>query len=124
MYIQYANSEGFGLPQVEAAACGVPVMSIDYSGMSSVVRRLGGIPLKTKALYNELETGCDRAVPDNQYTAKKIKDFFNSSKQEKQFLSKNSRLNFEKYYQWDKTAKKWEDYFDSVDIKPKESTWQ
>ena len=30
---------------------------------------------------------------------------------------------FEKYYQWDKTAKKWEDYFDSVELKPSEETW-
>jgi glycosyltransferase involved in cell wall biosynthesis len=70
LYIQYANSEGFGLPQVEAAACGVPIMSVDYSAMSSVVRKLEGIPLKPKALYAELETGCNRAVPDNDLTAK------------------------------------------------------
>jgi glycosyltransferase involved in cell wall biosynthesis len=123
LYIQYANSEGFGLPQVEAAACGVPVMSIDYSAMSSVVRNLGGTPLKIKALYNEVETGCDRAVPDNDYTAQKMTDFFDMSKQETETLSKNTRLNFEKYYQWEKTAKKWETYFDSVEIKPFQQTW-
>ena len=117
------NSEGFGLPQVEAAACGVPVMSIDYSAMSSVVRNLGGTPLKIKALYNEVETGCDRAVPDNDYTAQKMTDFFDMSKQETETLSKNTRLNFEKYYQWEKTAKKWETYFDSVEIKPFQQTW-
>ena len=124
LYIQYANSEGFGLPQVEAAACGVPVMSIDYSAMSSVVRKLGGIPLKTKALYSELETGCDRAVPDNQYTANKINEFFESDANEREMMAKNSRLNFEKYYQWDRTAKKWEDYFDSIDVTPPHLGWQ
>jgi len=124
LYIQYANSEGFGLPQVEAAACGVPVMSIDYSAMSSVVRKLGGFPLKTKALYNELETGCNRAVPDNDYAAKKIKEFFELTDKERNILGKNSRLNFKKYYQWDKTAKKWEEYFDSIQIKPIEQTWK
>ena len=124
LYVQYANSEGFGLPQVEAAACGVPIMSVDYSGMSSVVRKLGGFPLKPKALYNEVETGCDRAVPDNEYTANKMKEFFDLSDQERETLSNNSRLNFKKYYQWDKTAKKWEEYFDSVKTKPIEETWK
>tara|TARA_R110002020_G_scaffold349104_2_gene562743 strand:- start:1866 stop:3122 length:1257 start_codon:yes stop_codon:yes gene_type:complete len=124
LYIQYANSEGFGMPQVEAAACGVPVMSIDYSAMSSVIRRLGGTPLKTKALYNEVETGCDRAVPDNKYTAKKIEDFFNSPEKEIETLSTNSRLNFEKYYQWDNTAKKWENYLDSVNVIPPHLGWK
>ena len=124
LYIQYANSEGFGLPQVEAAGCGVPVMSVDYSAMSSVVRKLGGTPLKPKALYNELETGCNRAVPDNDYTAQKIEEFFKLSDEDRKSLGKNSRLNFEKYYQWDKTAKKWEDHFDSDEIKPDEETWK
>jgi glycosyltransferase involved in cell wall biosynthesis len=124
LYVQYANSEGFGLPQVEAAACGVPVMSVDYSAMSSVVRKLDGFPVKPKALYNEVETGCNRAVPDNDHAAEQMQKFFDMTDAEQQTLSKNTRLNFEKYYQWDKTAKKWEDYFDSVEIRPIEQTWK
>jgi|TARA_R110000765_G_scaffold64510_1_gene125309 glycosyltransferase involved in cell wall biosynthesis len=124
LYIQYASSEGFGLPQVEAAACGVPVMSVDYSAMSSVVRKLGGFPVKVKALYSEVETGCDRAVPDNDHAAKTIQKFFDMDNTERETLAKNSNLNFKKYYQWDKTAKKWEDHFDSVEIKPITETWQ
>ena len=123
LYIQYANSEGFGLPQVEAAACGIPVMSVDYSAMSSVVRKLGGTPLKPKALYGELETGCYRAVPDNDFTAKEMAKFFDKSDEEQLEIGKKTRKNFEKHYQWDQTAKKWEDYFDSVTIRPDEETW-
>jgi glycosyltransferase involved in cell wall biosynthesis len=123
LYIQYANSEGFGLPQVEAAACAIPVMSIDYSAMSSVVRKLEGIPLKVKAVYQELETGCNRAVPDNDYTAAKMNEFFNLSEQDRKKLSDKTKSNFDKHYQWDATAKKWEDYFDSVIVPPSEETW-
>ena len=123
LYIQYANSEGFGLPQVEAAACAVPVMSIDYSAMSSVIRKLEGYPLKVKAVYQELETGCNRAIPDNDYTANKINEFFNLSEEERKTFSNKVKSNFDKHYQWDATAKKWEDYFDSVVIPPPEQTW-
>ena len=69
LFTQYANCEGFGLPQVEAAACGVPVCGTDYSAMESVLRKLEGYPIKPKALYKELETGCLRAVPDNDAAA-------------------------------------------------------
>ena len=76
VYVQYANSEGFGLPQVEAAACGVPVMGTDYSAMESVLRKLGGTPIRPAALYKELETGCYRAVPNNELAAEKFHEFF------------------------------------------------
>ena len=124
VYLQYANSEGFGLPQVEAAACGVPVMSIDYSAMSSVVRKLGGTPLKVKHLSKEMETGCLRAVPDNTYAAKKLKDFFEKDQSEIKMQEKLTRENFLKYYQWDDTASKWEEYFDQVDIMDELTTWK
>jgi glycosyltransferase involved in cell wall biosynthesis len=39
LYIQYANSEGFGMPQLEAAQCGALVASVDYSAMSSVDKK-------------------------------------------------------------------------------------
>ena len=124
LYVQYANCEGFGLPQVEAAACGVPVMATDYSAMESVVRNLDGIPVKPKALYKELETGCFRAVPDNELAAKLMIDFFNLSEQERIDRGLRTRSQFELHYQWNKSGKAWEDYFDSVQILPEEMTWK
>ena len=123
IYIQYANSEGFGLPQVEAAACAVPVMSVDYSAMSSVIRNLDGEPLQVKTLYSELETGCDRAVPNNDYTANKLKEFFDLSDDEMLKKGKETKQKFDTHYQWDKTSKVWMDYFDSVEIIPDEQSW-
>jgi len=46
IYVQYAICEGFGMPQVEASACGVPIASVDYSAMSDVVRKVGGYPIR------------------------------------------------------------------------------
>jgi|TARA_R110000751_G_scaffold218687_1_gene321574 glycosyltransferase involved in cell wall biosynthesis len=123
VYVQYANSEGFGLPQVEAAACAVPVMATDYSAMESVVRKLGGVPLPPKALYKELETGCFRAVPDNENTAKEFAKFFSKSDKEIEEMGARTRKAFEKHYQWDKSGRMWEDYFDNIELRPIEETW-
>ena len=122
LYVQYANSEGFGLPQVEAAACGVFVMAVDYSAMSSVVRNLEGEPLKLKTTYLELETGCRRAIPDNDYTCQKLLDFFNLPDDEIRRKGAICRKNFIDKYQWDATAEKWEEHFDAV-YRPPEDKW-
>ena len=121
--MQYANCEGFGLPQVEAAACGVPVMGTDYSAMESVLRKLGGIPIKPKALYKELETGCFRAVPDNELAADELKKFFSQPKSVRRKIGSETREAFLEHYQWDKSGKVWESYFDSVDIIPESEGW-
>ena len=123
LYVQYANSEGFGLPQTEAASCGVPVMSVDYSAMSSVVRKIDGTPLRPAALYRELETGCMRAVPDNDYFVEKLKEFCSLPKAVRRNRGFQARKAFEKNYGWDESAKKWEDLIDAVEIRNEKETW-
>ena len=123
LYVQYANSEGFGLPQVEAAACGVPVMGTDYSAMESVLRQLDGTPIKPKALYKELETGCLRAVPDNELAAKLFKEFFELPPEIQRQKGFNTRNKFLEHFQWDKSGKVWESYFDSFEKIPDSKTW-
>ena len=124
LYVQYANSEGFGLPQVEAAAGGVPVASIDYSAMTSVIRKLEGIILETKSLYKEMETGCMRAVPDNESACEKFIDFLSKPAAIRNKIGFNTKQNFLKHYQWDKSGAVWEKYFDSIEILPEELTWK
>ena len=45
------------------------------------------------------------------------------SDQERKETGNKTRENFETYYQWHLSGKKWEDYFDSVDILPIQQTW-
>ena len=123
LYVQYANSEGFGLPQVEAAAGGVPVASIDYSAMSTVIRKLGGIALKPKALYKEMETGCMRAVPDNDYASTEMLKFLQLPSAMREKIGFETRQNFIKHFQWDMSGSMWESYFDSVEIVNEDETW-
>lgn len=123
LYIQYANSEGFGIPLVEAAACGVPIAAINYSAMSSIVENLEGIKLEPKALYKELETGCFRAVPDNEATSEMFLDFFGQTGEEILNLGIKTRELYDIHYSWGKTGNKLEECFDALDMIPDEEGW-
>jgi len=121
LYTQYANCEGFGLPYVEAAACGVPVCGTDYSAMESEMRKLNGMMFTPAALYKELETGCLRAVPDNEYAAECFLHFFNETDREAK--AKETRELFEKNFRWEVSGNKWEEIFDKLPIIPFEQSW-
>lgn len=104
LYVQCANSEGFGLPQVEAAACGTPIVATNYSAMEDVVSNLGAYGIKYSK-YKELETGCDRAVPDIDDIVSIFIDFFNKKNHKEQ--REKTRNLFDSNYSWDKTANEW-----------------
>lgn len=115
IYVQYANSEGFGMPQVEAAACGVPVAATDYSAMSDIVRRLKGYPIPVSSFTRELETGCNRARPDDGAFIEILENFFKTPKILREAQRKEVRRAFEENYSWEKTVKKWEEVIDSLE---------
>jgi len=123
VYVQYSICEGFGMPQVEAAACGVPVMAVDYSAMSDVVRKTGGFPLKVERMFREFETGADRAYPDNEYFAKTIEKFFTMSDEARAKYSDKARQAILDIYNWDRTTQIWSDYFDSVELCDRQGQW-
>ena len=49
--------------------------------------------------------------------------FFSKTEEQKRLDSSNVRENFDNFYQWDKSGRVWESYFDSVEILPIEQTW-
>lgn len=116
LYIQYSICEGFGMPQVEAASCGVPVMSVDYSAMSEVVRNLNGFPIPLSSLSYEIENHSKRAYPNIVETIKLIMNYISSSKEYKDQKCLASRSGACENYNWDNIAKVWCQIFDEVDI--------
>ena len=123
VYVQYANSEGFGMPQLEAVYCGVPVASINYSAMESVIKNINGIALEPLSFYKECETGCDRAVPNNEDFVKTMNELIRSGEKHCQKRGLEMREAALKSYSWQKTAEKWKSHFEKVELKPLEQTW-
>jgi len=123
VYIQYANSEGFGMPQLEAAQCGVPVVTIDYSAMQSVADNIGAIKLSPLSLAVECETGCERVVPNNDSLLVSMLDLYNTPLEKLKQLGFSMRQKTRENYNWDKTAKTWADYFAKTPVKNPNETW-
>lgn len=116
VYVQYANCEGLGMPAVEAAACGVPVMEVDYSGMASVLKSVKGTPIKVERFFTEVSSGLTRAYPDNQDFANKLHGLLRKNLSDK---SRDTYLSYKKNFSWDKSAKKWEEIIDKCDFSNK-----
>lgn len=114
VYVQYANSEGFGMPQVEAASCGVTVFSTDYSAMSDVVRKVSGYPIRVASYNTDSDFGCLRAVPDNADFVDKLIKYLSKSPPQRLEESKKARRGVENHYTWERTTEKWMEAFDRL----------
>ncbi len=123
LYVQYAICEGFGMPQVEAGACGIPIITVNYSAMCDVVKKIDAMPVQPKSYFTELETKAIRVYPDNDQLVTHIKEFLNLTETEKTEKRNKTRSLTEKYYNWDDAAKKWEKYFDVLDKDGYRADW-
>jgi len=115
LYVQCANCEGFGLPQVEAAACGVPIACTNYSAMEDIIESLDAYPIEVASMYKELETGCMRAVPSVDSLVQIFDNFFSQSHVDINNKRIKTRQLFDKNYNWKNTAQVWMDTIDSLD---------
>lgn len=123
VYVQYANSEGFGMPQVEAASCGVPVMATDYSAMTDVVRKLKGYPIRVQRLTREFETHCWRALPDNADFVNQLIGFLQLPAEVRARRGYEARKAVETHYTYERTAKIWEQHLESIVPRDHATTW-
>lgn len=116
VYVQYAICEGLGIPQLEAAACGIPLFAVNYSGMEEITSKVDGTKIKY-LLYKELETGSNRATPDNDHLVSELINWINLPEDKKEELSINTRAKLIKHYSWEKTADHFVKIFDSLEPK-------
>jgi glycosyltransferase involved in cell wall biosynthesis len=115
LYVQYANSEGLGYPQIEAAACGKRVLAINYSAMEDIIPKIGAIPLNYLTLETELTTGCKRAIPDTAHLVSVLKDNSIWDYNIAEIIEKT-----QKNYNWENTGKEWVNLVESLSPK---NTW-
>lgn len=123
LYVQYSICEGFGMPQVEAGACGVPIATVDYSAMCDIVKKLKAYPIKVKTMFKELETKALRAYPDNDDLSNYIIDFISKPAPTREKLRHEIQQLTHEQYNWDLIAQKWEKYLDSLDQKGYRAKW-
>lgn len=123
LYVQYAICEGFGMPQVEATACGVPIASSNYSAMEDVLQWTKGYPIKIQKMYRELETNAERVFPDNDHLVEIMINHLMLSPEEKASKSAEVRQATIERYDWDDCAKAWMDYIDNYHPKMLQGQW-
>jgi glycosyltransferase involved in cell wall biosynthesis len=123
IYIQPAICEGWGLPIVEAKACGVPGLYSNYSAMEDHVENGGGLPIKIGRFYTESETMAVRSLPDIEDMADKMKKLL-VDKEMRLRMGKEARECAERMHSWDVSAKKLENIIDVLDIHDRKYTWE
>lgn len=120
IFMQYAICEGFGMPQIEAAACGLTLASVDYSAMTEIIDNLGGYKIPVSRTFREMETNADRVYPDIDKTVAIMYDFFvNLSHEDRVANGLSTREKCISHYTWDNVYKVWEECFDSINTNNK-----
>lgn len=124
VYVHTCTNEGFGMPIVEAAACGVAVAATDYSAPEDILNKLNGDKIKPAALSKEVETGTDKAYLSPESIIEIFTKYTNLPNELVWRKGYETRRLFERHYEsWETTVSKWENYFLSKPLRPFSETW-
>lgn len=119
IYVQYSICEGFGIPPLEAASCGIPVITIDNEVMAEIGKNIGAELIGIKREFREQETNAIRSYPDNDQLLNILNKYVSMSFDELNKIGSQTRKLCLNNYSWDKTAKIFENIFDNIDISKK-----
>ncbi len=116
IYVQYSICEGFGIPPLEAASCGIPFITVDHGAMAELADDLYGLKVPLAGLFRDQEIGSDRAYPSNEDCVELILKIKEMSLSDKTSLSSKQLEKVSKEYSWDITAKEFEKIIDDINI--------
>ncbi len=114
LYVQYSICEGFGMPILEAAGCGVPVANVDFSAMIDLNNNLNGYRIEVERLDRIIDSNVVRALPSNNSLINIIKTHFSKTEKERKEKSEQIRKLAIKNYSWDSISKMWEFVLDKA----------
>lgn len=100
VYVQLASREGFGIPQIEAAACDIPVVTMDYAGMTDIINNIGAYKIELLDKYLSYPMNMMEALPSIDSILKNLKEALNNNEKGTGKF-RNAYLNY--YKSWDKT---------------------
>jgi len=137
LYVQLSIAEGEGIPPIEAKACGVPVLALDYSALTEKVRipnfpyinkdeytvHLGGMPIEVDRWYYEPETSQKRALPDINDCAEKMQELLCNDELREQMGEDARKCVMDNYTEGD-MVDRWMFVFDNIDEKPRSEGWE
>jgi hypothetical protein len=112
------------MPQIEAAACGVPILTMNYSAMTDIINNINAEPINIGTYFKELETSAIRTYPDHKDTAAKVISLLNMPNQLRQRKGFYSSEIVKQKYSWQHTVEKWIKYIDGVDYKKYQKKWE
>jgi glycosyltransferase involved in cell wall biosynthesis len=115
IYVQWANSEGFGVSPIEAAACGKRVITVDYSAQEDVGEKVLAHKIKPLTLQREVYTLCNRAIPDNNALVEYLSNDDNWTYSSEEIIE-SAKLN----YNWESNGAKWAELVESL---PPRNNW-
>lgn len=119
IYVQYSICEGFGIPPLEAASCGIPFITVDHGAMAELADDLYGTKVPVAGLFRDQEIGSDRIYPSNKDCIESILKIKEISLSDKALLSSKQLEKVSKEHSWDLTAKVFEKIIDEIKIKDK-----
>jgi len=123
VYLQYSSCEGFGIPQVEASAAGVPVVTVDHGAMKEVGSRINADIIPINKTFKEIIGGTNRVYPDNDICYNILKEHITTNRKQLDDNKTNLRSKTKTAYNWDITAKKFEDIIDTTELSDLQGKW-